>query len=436
MYTKIISKTSVPYSYKESIEELIIRVNTLDYQYVGSQWIAGRVLNKDEAAIYCFSFALNPSFTPLENREYIYVPTDYLEEVKSKLLYYQVFNSREVTVTDIYPNKEYLYRRSIENEVDFFYTVNIEESPNVPLNIKGYESLGKYSHPLFPTLFFSGRWHISPKGYVIYEYSEVNDFYYLEGTRYISPIRPKGLDQIIPDSTIKDLQYSDSITLDLGCKQYCECLGELINNDTKTVEINIPNFFTKGEVSYFDNAGIVQSQEYCQIGQTARFKFNNLKYQVDSTNPPIYYRVTGNQLLIHDSSGLIDQITINSSTFDYDVTYYCLDFSTELIYTGNPYFDPNSCELTIINSYPEETEREYLGFFTGNYIEILPNVFVYQYQRKDSSFFYSLNKPDYNSYSYTHFFAAKSLRLTTQLVEELKVYNEEQTDSNVLTLSN
>lgn len=433
MYTKIISKTSIPYSYKESIEELIIRVNTLDYQFVGSQWIAGRVLNRDEESIYCFAFALNPYFTPVDKRQYLYIPVEYLDTVKDKLLYYQIFNSREVTVNTIYPNKEYLYRKSIEDEFNFFYTTTVTTEPAVPTNIKDYNSLGQYSHPLYPSLFFSGRWHISPKGFIVYEYFEVNDFFYIEGTRYLSPLRPKGLDQIIPSTD--NLQYSDTITLELGCEQYCNCLANLINDDTKTIPIKVPTSFNKGVAQYSSNNGTVESNEYCQIGETATFKFNSIKYQVQSTNPPIYFTVNNNQLSVFDSTGLIDQVTIDLNEFTYDVNYSCMDFEIGLVYIGESYFDPNSCELNIIDCYPEVTEREYIGFSTGNYIQIHPGVFVYEYQRRDESFFYSLDKPDFNSYSYTHFFAAKSLRLTTQAVEEMKIYNEDQIDQSLLTLT-
>lgn len=432
MYTKIISKTSIPYSYKESVEELAIRVNTLDYQYVGAQWIAGRVFNRDEPFIYCYSFALNPSLTPLANREYIYIPVEYQSLVVNKVLSYLKVEVNKQTATLIYPTE--LYRRPLTEEVPFVYKLELDSPPNVPVNIRGYDSLGKYSHPLYPTLFFSGQLHINKKGIVLYEYYEVNDFFYLEGTLYISDIRPKGLNYLIPPNQL-NLNYTESITLALGCEQYCNCVDDLINTDSKTKAITVANSFTKGVIQYSSVGNTIASNNYCNVGEMGVFQFADLQYQVKTNNPPIRYVVENDILYIYDSTGLIDEKIIDGNSFNYGAQYYCVDAEEALIYIGSDLFDIDTCELNVINSYPEVIEREYKGFFTGNYQEIAPFIYLFEYVQSDGTLFYSVDRPDPISYSYSHFYANKSLILASQEVEELRFYNEEHTDNQTFLIT-
>lgn len=247
LYPKVLSPTNTSFVYDKTVQQLVATVMSQNYTFVGSCYVSASIFNiKQIEPVFCFTFATNPAQTKIKDRSYIYIPTDQLQSVKEKLLSYEVINSKTRVTQTVYPDKQTLLNHSIDR-YHFNYKVEIDTNYQLPLFVAGYDSLSQYSHPLYPSLFFTGKTAILQNKEIIFEYVEVGDWFQTEGERYVSLIRPKGVDSFLPEGLL-NFDYIESVyDKEHTCAELCCFLKEsqyLIEHVTK--EIPVVSGFEEG----------------------------------------------------------------------------------------------------------------------------------------------------------------------------------------------
>jgi len=332
-YPKITSATSVPIVYNRTIQELANDVNAMNYRFIGSRYISPIVFNRKKLEpIYCFGFTNNPFGTLIENRSYIYIPVENLDLVKEKVLNYEVINILENTREIKYPIAPTFFRHSIER-YEFVYYSNIDRNYELPQEIRSYDDLSPLSHPFYPSLFFTGKTAILHNKEIIYEYVELSDWFELEGNLYVSPIRPKGLDNFFPESILDYTSISTIYNRDDVCSDlYC-----LISKNNLIINQTVSSIIT--ELSDYE-IGIPEIDiQYCDTSDNVSIiKINNVIYE-SKEGPISYKRPAENIIEIYDSTGLIKTVNLDE---------YKLEKRIEGANENQTYFDSSYILTTLL----------------------------------------------------------------------------------------